>query len=121
MYRPAILSAIPKKYFAVGHYRAVFLQDIVSDGLIQYEYIIEVSKQDDFFPCLYITSERRDSGDENDGGNDLNDLDSHFLCLFQNDKHLNYSSSNDWADADKFEQEAITILTEMLKNDASQK
>ncbi len=108
MYMPRVKSARPKHYYKIGRFNAVFLDEIKSEGDVEYEYIITVfgSNKDEAF--LFITSERNNLGLFKEMGA------SNFLCIFDEAGHRNLGSSPDWANADKFETAAFKILEKRL-------
>jgi hypothetical protein len=123
MYVPVVQSARTKKRYKFGPYEAAFLDQIVAEGPIGYEYIIVVFEQGATDPFLFVTSERNDATAAREFFQEL-ELDpdmmpqeqgeSHFLCLFDEQGHSNFGDSNDWGDAEKFEAAALKILTERL-------
>jgi hypothetical protein len=40
---------------------------------------------------------------------------SHFLCAFEEDKHLNFDCSDEWADLATFKKKAVEIAKERLR------
>lgn len=123
MYAPLIQSAKTKKRYKHGPYEAAFLEQIVAEGPVGYEFIMVVFEEGATDPFLFVTSERNDpvAGSEfwpEIGlGPDMlpDDLGkSHFLCIFDEHGHHNLGDSNDWGNAEKFEVAALQILTQRL-------
>lgn len=105
MYAPVVKSAKAKKRYRCGSYEAAFLEQIVAEGRIGYEFIIVVFQQGATDPFLFVTSERNAlpmSGK------------SHYLCLFDKEGHYTLRDSDDWGDAEKFETAALEILAKKL-------
>ena len=123
MYAPVIESAHTKKRYKFGRYEAAFLDQIVAEGPIGYEFIVAVFEESATDPFLFVTSERNDPsaglemfrelGIEEDMA-PVAQGESHFLCVFDESGHRNLGDSNDWGDAEKFETAALRILTERL-------
>ena len=123
--QPIIKSARTRRRYDFGEYEAVFLDLIENDSqtMVQYEFIIPVFRKGDKRPCLFITSERNDPGPadflkelgmaESDFATEP-DEGSHFLCMFEGDRHFNFGHSNDWSDPGKFEAEALQRLARKL-------
>jgi hypothetical protein len=123
MYAPVVNSARTKKRYMCGPYEAAFLDLIVAEGPIGYEFIIVVFEQQATAPFLFVTSEKNDHGAEADIFQELGlepDMlslktgKSHFLCLFDKTGHHNLGDSDEWGDAGKFELAALKILAEQL-------
>ncbi len=123
MYAPVIRSARTRKRYKFGPYEAAFLDQIVAEGSIEYDFIIVVFEEKATDPFLLVTSERNDPGADAQLLQDLGlDPDmmadengaTHFLCLFDEQGHQNFAGSSDWGDADKFEAAALRILTQRL-------
>lgn len=123
MYAPLVQSATPRSRYKYGQYEAVFLEKIVAEGPIEYEFIIVVIEQGATDPFLFVTSERNDPAasakvlEEMGLPRDMistTEGESHFLCVFDKSGHHNLGDSNDWGDAEKFEVAALEILTQRL-------
>ena len=94
IYAPAIRTARVTKRFKIRPVRGPLPRpDRRRRKRIQYEFIavFDCSSKD---PFLAIRGK---------GGK------SHFLCLFEGLRHMNFSNSNDWADEEKFEVAMIKI------------
>lgn len=91
-----------------GAHEAVLLTDIKSVGMVQYLYALQVLKKGEERPVLWITSEANMMARMGGG--------SHFLCAFHNGQHLNFGSSDDWANLDAFEAAALEKVRERLAN-----
>jgi hypothetical protein len=107
-YRPAIKTAKPMKTFLVDNHIAVLLGDIEAEGYIQYHFALVVLDNETLEPCCFVTSEVNALAQEQGSG------DSHFLCAFDGEGHINYGSSNDWADIEKFTQAALKKANSLL-------
>lgn len=103
MYSPNIESSEIIEEFHFDDYRAQLLGNIKSVG-IQYLYILAVYKSEETEPCVFITSEENSMAKELDGG-------SHFLCAFQDEKHLNFGTDNGWADLNKFKEKSCSMAS----------
>jgi hypothetical protein len=110
VYGPAIAGGVPIRRIALptGKHFAVLFDDIKSASMIEYRYILATFANGSKEPCLFVTSEVNKMAELDDGG-------SHFLCGFIDDQHVNYGSSDDWADVDKFEQKALDIALRYLR------
>ncbi|MBI3610876.1 MAG: DUF4062 domain-containing protein [Nitrospirae bacterium] len=123
MYAPAFQSARTKRRYKFGLYGAAFLDQIVAEGPIRYEFIIVVFEENATTPFLFVTSERSDPEADAELFRKLGiepDMvpmgqgECYFLCMFDEQGHHNIGKSNDWSDAEKFEVAALKILTERL-------
>ncbi len=123
MYAPMVKSARTVRRYRWAQYEAVFLDQVVSLGSIQYEFIMAVFEQGKTAAFLYVTSERNaypfapespsKSGQEPGSSSSTTEA-SYFLCLFEGNTHHNLGLSSDWGDAHKFEEAAFRILAERL-------
>ncbi len=94
-YEPRVQSAEPafaSRQPISGAYEAMLYRNIISTGLIQYEYILAVYPVGSGQACLYVSSEQNLGR----GGR------SHVLGLFNDIGHLNVGSDDRWADQDTF-------------------
>ena len=123
MYAPIIHSAKTTKKYQFGKYEAAFLEQIIAEGPIGYEFMIVVFEQGATDPFLFVTSERNDPGANAELAKELGleseelpqqEGESHFLCLFDEGGHRNFGDSNDWGNRAKFESEALRILEHRL-------
>lgn len=123
MFAPLIQSARPRRRYKYDRFDIAFLEEIVTLGLTEYEFIFAVFEEGATTPFLFVTSERKiASGDDTDWEDlglseddfPLEEGGSHFLCIFDTGAHYNYGDSNDWADANKFEAAALEILADRL-------
>ena len=105
MYSPAIINAREVERFPIGPYEGILLTDIEARGAVQYQFVLAVLKEGE--PCLYISSEVNRMAAELGGG-------SHFLCAFEESKHLNFGCSNEWADLETFKRKAVEMAKERL-------
>lgn len=106
-YAPVIKSARPRRQFSIGDHTAVLFGDIVPVGSIEYLYILAVFEREGSQPCCFVTSEINSMAGELGGG-------SHFLCVFENERHSNLGASDVWADEEKFTAEAVRIVQRMF-------
>lgn len=103
MYAPAIDSATPLHRYDLGEYEAVLLGKIKSRGAIEYLFILAVFRQG--VPCLFVTSEVNGMSLGNG---------SHFLCVFQDDTHVNMGASDEWSILERFESKALELAGKHL-------
>ena len=101
-YGPAIKSAKSKQQFQLANYSGILFGDIEGAGRIEYLHVLVIFDENQR-PCFFVTSEVNATAKQLGGG-------SHFLCVFDGDRHLNYGSSDDWADEAKFCAEALRIV-----------
>jgi hypothetical protein len=99
MYRPDIRNLTVKKRFQIGPYSASIVTDVQSIGSVQYLYLLFLYSDSDL-PIYYVSSEINEMGT---GG-------SHFLCAFEQEGHVNYGSSDKWADYHEFVTQAIKLV-----------
>jgi hypothetical protein len=100
MYAPQIVKAKELERVKLGPYEVRLLTNIVNKGSVKYLYIVEVLK--DSVPCYYITSEENAMNAELGGG-------SHFLCAFEEQRHLNFGCADRWADLKTFKEKALEM------------
>ena len=103
-YMPHIDDAIRVKTIALdtGRHTALLFSDIESSGLVQYLYVLAVIDDETGEPCVFVASEVNAMAEQTGGG-------SHFLGLFPGQGHVNLGASDNWADLDQFEVEAIRV------------
>jgi len=107
MYGPPISSAKALRYYDMGSHVGVLFGELACAGAIEYIYVLAVSPIDDQTAVLYVTAEKNPDVISGDTG-------SHFLCTFEGGMHSNFGSSDDWADAEKFEARALQVAAERL-------
>lgn len=121
---PSIQSAREVRRHELGNFRATFFDEIVSFDIVEYTYLVIMYGKHSDEPLLYFTSEKNTAPIEElfrqleivpetstaEGGG----TGSHFFCVFDEDGHSNYGASDDWGDADKFEQEVLKMINEGL-------
>jgi hypothetical protein len=100
MYAPQIVKAKELERVKLGPYEVRLLTNIVNKGPVKYLYVVEVLK--DSVPCYYISSEENAMNAELGGG-------SHFLCAFEEQRHLNFGCADRWADLKTFKEKAIEM------------
>jgi len=101
---PVVKSAKPKRWYRVGKYQACLFGEIESMGFVQYLHIFAVFGEDSK-GMYFVTAEvNLLAGGEGAG--------SHFLCVFDDGKHLNYGDSDQWADEETFVTEALRLARE---------
>jgi hypothetical protein len=105
MYAPQFVKAKELERVKLGAFEARLLTNIVSKGPVKYLYIVEVLK--DTVPCYYISSEENAMNTELGGG-------SHFLCAFEEQRHLNFGCSDKWADLKAFKEKAFEMAKQHL-------
>lgn len=106
-YLPVIKSAKQKQLSRIGKYHTVLFEEIVSDGFIEYAYILAVVDSETQNPCLFITSEVNAMEEKNEDC-------SHFLGIFDGVGHENDGASADWGDKELFTVKALRIVSERL-------
>ena len=112
MYAPTILLTTPYQYYDFGQHIGVLHTDVIARGKIRYRYIFELRLKETKSALLYVTSEQ--NAMYGVFGSELTSNRRHFLCMFRGGLHYNFGDSNDWADIEKFEARAITIIAEQL-------
>jgi hypothetical protein len=123
--KPDIQSAREVRRHEFGDFRATLFDEIVSFDIVEYTFMMILYSNKSGEPILYLTSEKNSApfaelfqslgikpATDADG---IEGTGSHFFCVFDEDGHSNYGASNDWADADKFEQEALKAIGEGLE------
>jgi hypothetical protein len=120
MYAPIIQSARTRRTYSIGDRRAAFLDELRTEGSIEYEYLLAVFEPAAGEPFLIVTSERNkpDLGLIAEMGFGPPDVPlkgaSHFFCVFDADGHHNMGDSDRWAIASEFEAAALEFLTARL-------
>lgn len=108
MYGPAIESSEVSENFTTDTLEARLLENVKSIGTIQYLYVLEVYRLGETNACTFITSEVNAMAQVFGGG-------SHFLCAFADGSHLNFGSSDTWADKENFKERALAMAKEYVK------
>lgn len=103
--KPAIATAIPRRRYRLGEFTVTVLGDIDSKDGRDYRYIAAVICGQDPEPGLYLTAEA--GGPEEKGGLAMR--------LIMQDGAEVLDRSERWADLDAFVDEALRIITRMLK------
>jgi hypothetical protein len=93
--------------FEMGPYTCVLHGDVESIGLIEFGHVLEVLDPATGRRVYAVASERNQLASSLGGS-------SHFLCAYDGGTHLNYGSSNDWADREKFLSRARELVREKL-------
>lgn len=106
MYTPAIadmnrIDAIPIS----ERHTAVLFGDIESIGSIEYAWLVTVFDHVAREPVYFVASEVNAMASVFGTG-------SHFLGVFEGEKHHNLGASNDWADPEKFFARALELVHE---------
>jgi hypothetical protein len=81
---------------------AIFFGNIRSVGQIQYRYLLAVYDRATQHPVYIVASEVNSMHASHGGG-------SHFLCVFDGTRHLNFGDDDAWADADTFLRKALAL------------
>lgn len=102
MSKPTITTAIPLRRYRFGEFTLTVLGDIDSPDLRRYQYIMAVVQGDDPEPGLYISAE---SGE----GDEVT------MRIMMRDGEEVIGHSADWRDVAAFTDEAISIVSRMLK------
>jgi hypothetical protein len=117
-YWPIVEGGTPTKRFRFSDYRAVVVTDLKSLGTVEYLYIMPVFRAGTDEVCLCVASEKNEMYGRNfPGDRTIEPRGSHSLGLFPGQGHMNFSSSNDWADLEKFTVKALEIARQHLKVD----
>ncbi len=111
--RPLVTSMNRRGTEPLGHgYTAGLFDQVEAAGGIQYAYIVAVYDATGA-PVYFVTSEVNAMAAELGGG-------SHFLCAFDGDRHLNFGTSDQWADAEAFFPEALRMAAARAEAAASE-
>jgi len=113
-YWPIIQGGSITRLFRFGEYLAALVTDMQSPGLIEYLYVMLVTKILDDKLCLCIASEKDTTYGKKFADASFHSRGSHVLCVFTGDFHLNYGASNDWADIDLFTARALELARDQL-------
>lgn len=105
MYLPAIKSAETVNCYKFNGHSAVLLRNIEAMGSVEYQFAVMVYKESGEAPCYCVASEVNAMAKQLGGG-------SHFLGVFEEGSHVNFGSSNDWADEAKFTARAMSLVRE---------
>lgn len=111
VYGPMIESAALRERAPLGEeHQALFYDQVVSAGAVEYRFVVVVFARDVEDPCLFVTSEVNAMASELGGG-------SHFLCVFEGNTHFNLGADDAWADPDRFFPESLRVAAERLEID----
>lgn len=102
MYLPNFKSAETVKRYTFKGHTAEFLRNIVAVGTVEYRFALMVYADGEGEACYCVASEVNGMARELGGG-------SHFLGVFEEDSHVNYGSSDQWADEEKFLHRALEL------------
>ncbi len=109
-YWPAIEGGTVVRLFTFGEHRAVLLTGMRSLGVIQYLHVLLIFEVPENRLCLCVSSEKNLLYGRSAPGGEPRDVGgSHFLGLFHGQGHVNFGSSNDWADLEKFCTRALEV------------
>ena len=125
MQSPAIQSANRKKEYVSPSYQAIFLDQIVSNGKVQYQFLIAVFKPGAEAPFFIVTSEKSNplasfdlhdlfDDEEEDLFEPVVGQTIYFLAYFDEKGHYNLGSSPNWAEETAFEKRALALMEEKL-------
>jgi hypothetical protein len=118
-YWPAVKGGKPWRRFRFGDYQALVLTELESVGFIEYLHVMAVFKVPENKLCLCVAAERNRMHERKLPGEGTSDsAGSHFLGLFLGKVHMNFGSSNDWANIDRFSARALELACDHLKVDA---
>ena len=101
MNRPSILTAIPLRRYTFGEFTLTVLGDIETRDEVSYRYILAVVQGDDPEPGLYLTAEQG-------AGEDL------AMRVMMRDGEEVIGHSGEWRELDRFVDEAIKIVSQLL-------
>jgi hypothetical protein len=82
--------------YPIGPYIGVLLGDVESVGMIEYGHVLDVFDPRTGRRVFAVAAERNQMASIRPGSG------SHFICGYDGQSHLNYGSSDDWADKDRF-------------------
>ena len=105
MSKPGIVTAIPKRRYRLGEFSLTVLGDIESSDGRDYRYIMAVIQGDNPEPGIYLTAEYSGGAGSN----------RHDMRLVMRDGEDIIGSSGDWHDVEVFTEEAIGIVSQILK------
>lgn len=104
---PAFQSAETVQRFRLRDHSVVLYRDIVAAGTVKYLYLMMVfaGAVEAMEAAVYcVASEVNTMAEELGGG-------SHFLGVFEGGSHINYGSSNHWAQEASFTTRALELVT----------
>ena len=101
-YFPVIRDAREVRRYNAGTHEVVLLTDVQSTGIVRYTHLLIAFAKGEEEPAYVVAAEVNNLGSPGDG--------SHILGAFPGSGHMNYGCSDDWADLDKFEREALEIM-----------
>ncbi|MGI9228019.1 MAG: hypothetical protein ACR2PU_04425 [Gammaproteobacteria bacterium] len=112
MKKPSISTAIPKQRYKFGAYTIVVLEEIVSHGEIEYDYLLAAIKDGQNEPEIYISCEKASETDSHNG--------SHIIRVFAQqldpkDSGEIVNQSNSWANREAFISYALSGFQQMLQ------
>jgi hypothetical protein len=99
---PRILGAKTVRTFPLTFGHALLLSDIKADGPVQYSHIMAVQNFEGV-PCMFVASENNTAASRGYS-------DSHCLSVFTTEGYENLGASNDYADLERFQTEAVRIV-----------
>ncbi|MHA1211111.1 MAG: tetratricopeptide repeat protein [Candidatus Heimdallarchaeota archaeon] len=99
-YVPAIVTAIPKSDYSFDKYRAVIIGEIEALGKIQYDYVLLLYKGESKEPIYFVALERNTLYKEMGPP-------SHFLCAFDESRHVNFGGFESNVDLVNFTKSAL--------------
>ena len=102
MNKPAIQTAIPLRRYSYGEFTLTVLGDIESSNNVRYVYVMAVIQGQNPEPGLYVTAERAAAS-----GYDMR--------IIMQDGEQIIGHSEQWADVDVFVEEAVKVVSRMLK------
>ena len=108
MYGPNIESADLIEEIEGQNYKTRLFGNVKSPGMIEYLYVMAVYRVEENTPCTFITCEKNAMASALGGG-------SHFLCAFANESHLNFGSSDEWTDLNKFRDRAQCMAVQYIE------
>ncbi len=113
---PAIISATPVRQYHLDGYDCVLLSDIVAQGSIRYAYILTVTRDRETEPHLHITLEENALAIRGRMASppDRN-LDTHFLCVFNEAGHINVEAISTLMDPDAFAARALRLFQSRIE------
>jgi hypothetical protein len=105
MMTPTIRTAIPKRRYQFGEFKAVALGDIQSNDAREYQYILALVVEGGTEPVLYVTAE---SNTEAEPG-------SHRMRVYTKSDGRDLGAADAWADLDRFTDAALEVASRILK------
>ena len=104
IYSPLVKTFNVAQSFDLGSYEAILLKDIVSDGKIDYLYILVAREKDNPDPCFIVASEVNQAAPAQGG--------SHFMGVFAESGHSNLGDSDEWGNEALFVSRALQVIRE---------